>query len=71
MNSIELEQKIMVMTMGNGYAYARLDLAKVLLGLTQEGNFDKRTLDEVSDRMEHIFQMREATGFSLPIEIKD
>lgn len=63
------QQEVDNMLFGNGYRYSRLDLAKALLALKQEGGYDYRTLNEVSDRLEHIFQVREATNFSLPEEI--
>lgn len=63
------QQQVDAAIMGNGWSYAKLDLAKVLLALHQEGGYDQKTLNEVSDRMEHIYQMRQATNFALPIEI--
>ena len=54
-----------------GYSFNRLDLAKVLLALQQEEEWDAETLNEISDRMEIIYQIREVSGFSLPIEIKE
>lgn len=63
------QEDIDIINFGNGYRYYRLDLAKVLLALMQEGGYDQKTLNEVSDRMEHVFQMREATNFALPEEI--
>lgn len=69
MTNEELSQRISDGQLANGYFYARLDLAKLLLGLSQEGGFDKRTIDEISDRAEHIYEMRKVTNFSLPEEI--
>lgn len=63
------QQEVDSAIMGNGYSYARLDLAKILLALKQEGGFDQKTIEEVSDRFNHVFQMRETTNFSLPEEI--
>ena len=65
------QQELDTAHLNNGYSYCKLDLAKVLLALQQEEEWDAETLNEISDRMEIIYQIREVSGFSLPIEIKD